>query len=197
MTEIVLQNNLVKLRKIQQSDVEAVFDVATKPEIWTHIAMTLSTKEDVEKYVATQVQFNETGERIVFVVIDQITEKIIGVTSIFDVSNIHAHCEIGATWLTPNYWRTGVNTNCKFLLLEYIFETLEFERAQIKTDNLNERSQRAIERIGATFEGRLRSHMRRKDGTMRDTIMYSIIKEEWPKVKGNLQQMLEVYEERE
>ena len=119
--------------------------------------------------------------------LDKITNKIIGSTSIYEISTHHARCEIGSTWLTPTYWRTAINTNCKYLLLQYIFEQMKLERVQLKTDNLNIRSQNAIERIGAKFEGRLRSHMRRKDQSMRDTMVYSIIREEWPEVKAMLE----------
>lgn len=196
MTDILLQNDLVLLRPIQLEDVKAVAEVATDERIWEHIAYTLATEEDVTNYVQKQVALNETGERIVLVILDKITNKIIGSTSIYDFSVEHAHCEIGSTWLTPAYWRTAINTNCKFLLLQHLFEEMNFNRVQIKTDNLNIRSQQAIERIGAKFEGRLRRHMLRKDGSLRDTMMYSIIREEWPDVKAMLENRIYEYEDR-
>ena len=196
MAEIHLENDLVLLRPIKMEDTKALAEVGTDERIWEHIAYTLATESDVNKYVAEQVRLVEKGERIVFVVIDKITNKIIGSTSIYDISIQHARCEIGSTWLTPIYWRTAVNTNCKYLLLRYIFEEMELERVQLKTDNLNERSQNAVERLGAKFEGRLRSHMRRKDGSMRDTMMYSIILEEWPDVKIMLERRISDYEDR-
>jgi RimJ/RimL family protein N-acetyltransferase len=94
--------------------------------------------------------------------------------------------EIGSTWLTPAVWRTAVNTECKLLLLRHAFETLGCIRVQIKTDALNKRSRRAIERLGAQFEGILRQHMVVRDGRYRDTAMYSIIDTEWPAVKAKL-----------
>jgi N-acetyltransferase len=196
MTELRLENDLVLVRPIEMEDEQALAEVATDERIWEHIAHTLATKEDVKQYVAEQVKLIDKGERLVFVVIDKMTNKIIGSTSIYDISNQHAHCEVGSTWLSPTYWRTVVNTNCKYLLLRYIFEELQLERVQLKTDNLNERSQNAIERIGAKFEGRLRSHMRRKDGSMRDTMLYSIIREEWPEVKAMLESRISDYEDR-
>lgn len=196
LTKIRLENNLVMLRLIELLDVDDIYEVATDERIWEHIAYTLSSKEDVATYVQNQVKLSESGERFVFVIIDRITNKIIGSTSIYDISWEHSRCEIGSTWLTPNYWRTAINTNCKYLLFQYVFETLELERVQLKTDNLNERSQNAIKGIGAKFEGRLRSHMRRKDGTMRDTMLYSIIREDWPKVKTMLECRIAEYEDR-
>ena len=187
MTTIRLENDLVLLRLMQMEDAQAIAEVATDESIWEHIAYTLATNVDVNHYVAEQLQLVEKGERLVFVIIDKITNKIIGSTSIYEISTHHARCEIGSTWLTPTYWRTAINTNCKYLLLQYIFEQMKLERVQLKTDNLNIRSQNAIERIGAKFEGRLRSHMRRKDQSMRDTMVYSIIREEWPEVKAMLE----------
>ena len=195
-TQIALENDLIMLRLMELSDVDEIYEVATDERIWEHIAYALSTKEEVEKYVHSQVRLNESEERFVLVIIDQVTNKIIGSTSIYEISKEHSRCEIGSTWLTPSYWRTAVNTNCKYLLLQHVFETLELERVQLKTDNLNIRSQNAIMRIGAKFEGRLRSHMRRKDGTMRDTMLYSIIREEWPAIKGMLEERMKENEDR-
>lgn len=191
-----LQNDFVLLRPILASDIEELSTVATDERIWAHISYTLATKADVEKYVQDQVALNENGDRLVFVIIDNLTGKIIGSTSIYDLSHEHARCEVGSTWITPTYWRTAINTNCKYLLFQYIFEEMHLERVQLKTDNLNTRSQNAIERIGAKFEGRLRNHMRRKDGTMRDTMMYSITKKEWPEVKAILENHIYEYEDR-
>ena len=196
MTTILLQNDFVLLRPIELKDAKAIAAVATDERIWEHIAYTLATEEDVVEYVEKQVALTEKGERIVFVIMDQLTNKIIGSTSLYDFSLEHARCEIGSTWLTPAYWRTAINTNCKYLLLQHIFEEMNFNRVQIKTDNLNVRSQQAIERIGAKFEGQLRRHMRRKDGSLRDTMMYSIIREEWPDVKAMLENRIYEYEDR-
>jgi len=196
MSTIRLENDVVLLRLMTMEDAQAITEVATDQRIWEHIANTLETDADVNQYVAEQVQLIEQGERLVFVIIDKITNRIIGSTSIYEISTHHARCEIGSTWLTPTYWRTAVNTNCKYLLLQYIFEQMKLERVQLKTDNLNERSQNAIERIGAKFEGRLRSHMRRKDNSMRDTMLYSIIREEWPEVKAMLENRIFEYVDR-
>lgn len=196
MEKIQLENEIIRLRLMEEADVDAILEVSTDKRIWEHIAYSLITREDVEKYVNSNMKMISSKERLIFVIIDKLTGKIIGSTSIYAISEEHAHCEIGATWITPTYWRTSTNTTCKYLLFQYIFETLELERVQIKTDNLNERSQNAILRIGAKFEGRLRSHMRRKNGTMRDTMLYSIIKSEWPEVKKHLEDKLSQEEDR-
>lgn len=196
MKTIILQNDLVLLRPIELTDAQEIFEAGADERIWTHISFTIETKSDAESFVNSAITSMGKGEKVVFAILDKLTNAVIGSTSYMDINHTHKHLEIGSTWLTPNYWRTSINTNCKFLLLEYAFETLEFERVQIKTDNLNVRSQDAIERIGATFEGQLRSHMKRKDGSMRDTMMYSFIRSEWPEKKLALLELLAQEEDR-
>ncbi|WP_233279353.1 GNAT family N-acetyltransferase [Microterricola pindariensis] len=112
--------------------------------------------------------------------------SVIGSTSFIDVQPENASLEIGSTTYTPAVWSGPVNPETKLLLLGYAFETLGAGRVQLKTDIRNTRSQRAIERLGARYEGVLRRHMRRDDGTVRDTVMFSIIAEEWPAVREAL-----------
>lgn len=109
-----------------------------------------------------------------------------GSTRYGDIRPEHAGLEIGWTWLHPRWHGSGVNRRMKGLLLAHAFETLGMQRVQLKTDLLNLRSQRAIEKLGATREGVLRRHMRRADGSMRDTVMYSVIREEWPQLRAQL-----------
>ncbi|MEL3961571.1 GNAT family N-acetyltransferase [Lysinibacillus endophyticus] len=187
---MLIENSLVKLRPMQLEDVDAIYEVAKYPEIWTHMSINVNGKEDVLKYVESALKTKETGTEIPLVIIDGQTNKIIGSTKLMDIDKKHKRGEIGFTWLTPSYWRTAINTNCKYLLLSYCFEVLEWNRVQIKTDHENFRSQKAIERIGAKKEGILRNHMVRKDGTIRHTVMYSIIKDEWPETKQYIEQLL-------
>ena len=159
-----LQNHIVTLKPMELEDVEGIFTAACHKEIWTHMSITIRNEEDVFKYVKDALKVKETGTEMPFVILDSSTNQIIGSTRLMDIHNNHKRGEIGFTWLTPSYWRTAVNTNCKYLLLTYCFETLGWQRVQIKTDHENSRSQKAIERIGATKEGTLRNHMIRKDG---------------------------------
>lgn len=112
--------------------------------------------------------------------------ELAGSTRYGDLRPADSGLEIGWTWLHPRHMRTGVNPRMKRLLLAHAFEQMHMERVQLKTDIRNTRSQGAIAKLGATREGVLRSHMRRPDGTMRDTVMFSITREEWPQVKANL-----------
>lgn len=183
MQEIRLENDVVLLRPVEINDIEAITNVASDPQIWEHLSVTLLTTEAVENYVHNAVNERENGASYMFVVIDKNTDKLIGCTSFLDISLAHKRLEIGATWYHPSVWRTAINTNCKFLLFQYCFENLELNRVQIKTGHENDRSQKAIERVGAVKEGVLRSHMIRKEGTIRNTVMYSIIAEDWKQLK--------------
>lgn len=187
MKQIRLENDAVQLRLIAHGDVEGILEAANDPNIWVHMPYTLLTEEEVVQYVEKAVEEHETDQAYKFVIINKKTGKIIGSTTLFDISLQHKRLEIGHTWITPAYWRTDINTNCKYLLLTYCFEQLELQRVQIKTDHENIRSQKAIERLGATKEGILRNHMIRKDGTIRHTVMYSLTHEEWPIVKKHFE----------
>ncbi|WP_201261902.1 GNAT family protein [Metasolibacillus sp. FSL H7-0170] len=185
-----LQNEIVRLVHIERAHIDGIYEAAHDERIWAHTSLHLMTKTAVENYVETAIKQREASTVITFVIINQATEKIVGATSLFDFDNAHKRLEIGYTWLTPACWGTAINTNCKYILLAYCFERLAMNRVQLKTDNENKRSQQAIERIGAKKEGILRNHMVRKNGTLRDTHLYSITKEEWPQVKQYFEQTL-------
>lgn len=190
INDITLKNSIVCLREISRNDVDLIAEVAFDERIWPFLSTTIQTRQDVETYVETAIANMTSGAEYTFIIIDQVTGSIVGSTRFMDISRQHNRLEIGSTWITPNYWRTAINTNCKYLLLEYCFETLDMKRVQIKTDNENERSKQAIARIGAKFEGILRQHMTRKDGTIRDTAMFSVVHTEWQETKVHLQKLL-------
>lgn len=118
------------------------------------------------------------------------TGEIVGTTSIGDVLTEQEQCHLGWTAYTPHVWRTKVNPECKYLLLRHCFEDLGMGRVKIQTDNVNTRSQAAIAKLGATKEGVLRRHRRRADGSFRDTVVFSVLVDEWPRVKAGLEQRL-------
>ena len=186
----ILKNDIVKLIPMELAHVDGLFQAAQDERIWTHMSVELLTRESVELYVTDAVNKRESGTDFAFVIVDAQSDQIIGATWYLDISLQHKRLEIGSTWLNPSYWRTNLNTNCKYLLLQYGFEELGMQRIQIKTGHENIRSQQAIERLGATKEGVLRSHMIRKEGTIRHTVMYSIIQEEWPEIKKHFETVL-------
>jgi RimJ/RimL family protein N-acetyltransferase len=137
------------------------------------------------------------GERAVaaypFAQVDAATGKAVGVTTYRDVDERHRTLEVGGTWIGRPWWRTALNTEAKLLFLGHAFETLRANRVAIKTDIRNERSQAAIARLGAVREGVLRHQYVRRDGSLRDTVMYSIVPDEWPAVKARLRARLEAH----
>ncbi|MFF5995024.1 GNAT family N-acetyltransferase [Lysinibacillus sp. KU-BSD001] len=185
-----LENKLITLIPISREHVDGIYKAAQDKRIWEHLSVDLTEREQVVAYVQEAVEKREAGTDFAFVMVEKASGNIVGCTWFLDISREHKRLEIGATWITPAYWRTAVNTNCKYVLLQYCFEKLQFNRVQIKTGHENIRSQRAIERIGATKEGVLRNHMIRKEGTIRHTVMYSITKEEWPHVKKHFEEKL-------
>ncbi|MCZ2259518.1 GNAT family N-acetyltransferase [Sporosarcina sp. G11-34] len=194
MESIYLNGNTVFLRLMTTDDVEGIYACSQDERIWTHLSRALQTKEDVQNYIEQALINRETGTEYPFVIVLRETNKVIGSTRFLDISSEHKRLEIGWTWLHPSFWRTTINTECKYLLLSYCFEQLQFQRVQIKTGHENIQSQKAIERIGAKKEGVLRNHMIRPNRKVRHTVMYSVIKEEWHEVKKHLEKLMEKYE---
>jgi RimJ/RimL family protein N-acetyltransferase len=148
------------------------------------------TIDDARTYVRTALDGQKEGITLPFVIFDRETGQIVGTTRYADISPEHRSLEIGWTWYHPSVWRSRVNTECKYLLLRHGFETLGTVRIQLKTDLRNERSQKAITRLGAVREGVLRNHRIMKDGYVRHTVMFSIMDSEWPDVKQRLEQFI-------
>lgn len=175
-----------KLIPLDESHTERLFAAGQEREIWTYMTAKISRLEHMRQMVRKALKAKEEGKEYPFTIIDQETDTVVGSTRFLDISVPHRNLEIGSTWLSPRVHRTAINTECKFLLLRYCFETLGTVRVQIKTDLRNLRSQKAIERIGGVKEGILRRHRILPDGYIRDTVYYSILDLEWPKVKSHL-----------
>lgn len=185
-----LENNIVQLIPIEWEHVEGIYEAAQDKRIWEHMSVDLTEKRNVMEYVKEAIQKRNNGTDFAYVIVNKKTGEIIGATWFLDLSKQHKRLEIGSTWLNPIYWRSNINTNCKYLLLKYCFEELQLNRVQIKTGHENLRSQKAIERIGAVKEGILRNHMIRKEGIIRHTVLYSFIKEEWGKAAKRFEEQL-------
>ena len=162
-------------------------------ELWKWVLVKFAipkSENDMEQLIKSMVAEKVDNEREPWAVIDLKTNKCIGSTSYLDIEIERKTLEIGSTFYGAIARRTAINTETKLLLLSEAFDNRGYERVQLKADNLNEVSLRAIERIGAKKEGVLRNHFLRRDGSRRDTVMYSIIRSEWPVVKSRLQEML-------
>jgi RimJ/RimL family protein N-acetyltransferase len=160
------------------------------PAIFRHIPYSMETQADVHRVFSTAMAINQTGKGGYFANRLRSSGKVIGGTGIRVVDPGVPSVEIGMTWILPQWQRTRVNTEAKFLQLSYCFEEAGVERVEFKTDALNARSRAAIARLGAREEGTMRSHMRRENGTLRDSVYFAITLPEWPLVKTRLESML-------
>jgi len=151
----------------------------------------VTTQEKMRQMIDDLLTRQERGTDLPFVVIHQNSGRAIGMTRYLNIEPQNRAVEVGGTWYGPGYQRTMVNTECKLLMLAYAFECLGCIRVQLKTDLRNERSQRAIERIGAVREGVLRDHVILEDGYVRSSVYYSILSREWPRVKQHLLKLLD------
>lgn len=164
---------------------EGLWEAAKPDEIWTFVASKVRTKADMEQMILAAIQEREKGTQYTFTVLDN-ENRVIGSTSFLGISPVHNSAEIGSTWYHPDVWRTRVNTECKLLLLKHAFEVWNLTRVQLKTDSRNLRSQQAIARLGAVKEGTLRKDRKISDGYVRDTVYFSILRDEWKEVKSGL-----------
>jgi len=188
---ITLTGRHVRLEPLSEAHVPDLCLVGLEPSIWRNMLYgDIDSAAKMLGFVQDLLGRQAAGTDLPFAVIDRASGRAIGCTRFMDIQAWNRGVEIGGTWYGPTYQRTAVNTECKYLLLRHAFEVWGCIRVQFKTDRRNERSQRAIERLGALREGVLRNHMLRPDGTIRDSVYYSIIDSEWPAVKARLEEKL-------
>ncbi|MBZ5525382.1 MAG: GNAT family N-acetyltransferase [Acidobacteriia bacterium] len=187
---VVLRGTAVRLEPLTIDHVEALARVGLDPELWRWIPTQVTTTEEMRAYVMTALDEQRHGVSLPFVIVDQASGQVIGSTRYGNIQPAHHRLEIGWTWITPAWQRTAVNTEAKLLLLTHAFETLGAMRVELKTDALNEKSRKAILRIGAMEEGTFRKHIITASGRVRDSVYFSIIDTEWPAVKMKLQRRL-------
>ena len=154
--------------------------------LWTIRVTSVPEPENTHKYIEDALAMREAGNRFAFVVQDATSGKVLGCSSYHDILPAVKRVEIGYTWYAKSVQRTHVNTACKLLLMTHAFETLACHVVGWRTDNFNFASQAAIERLGARKDGVIRGHALRRDGTIRDTVMYSLRAGEWPEVRAQL-----------
>ncbi len=195
---VVLLGKHVRLIPMEEAHVPALAEIGVGQSFWDFMLYgRMETEADMRNWVREILARAEKGTDLPFVVVHLASGRIAGATRYLNIAPKDRGLEIGGTWYGTEFQRTGVNTECKYLLLRYAFEILGAIRVQLKTDLRNERSQRAIERIGAVREGVLRNHMILPDGTFRHSVFYSIIVSEWPGVKARLEEMMRKYEKKE
>ncbi|GAA3724823.1 hypothetical protein GCM10022225_02190 [Plantactinospora mayteni] len=190
-TPVPMSGAHVRLEPLAESHVDALYAATRDPEVWTHLsAAQPADPTGLAEIVRIALDAHWRGERVPWVQLDAATGEVLGTTSFYEIDPGHRSVAIGHTWLGRRWWRTGVNTEAKLLLLTRAFTELGAERVVWHTDLRNERSQRAIERLGATREAVLRRHRQRPDGSWRDTVQYAMLADEWPKAQVRLQERL-------
>ena len=189
---ITLEGAYLRLEPLATTHAPRLFEIGNEPSIWTYLpSAPFKTPPDALRWIEDALRAAEQRTQLPFAAVDGASGMIAGSTRYLDLNPNERSIEIGWTWYGTSYQRTPLNTEAKFLLLEHAFERLGAVRVQFKTDLRNERSQRAIERLGARREGVLRKHMTLpKNGFIRDTVFYSVIDEEWPDVKARLRSLL-------
>jgi len=183
---VTLVGDLVSLTPLSHDDVEGLAAASADGHLSTLQYTSVPAPEDMSAWIDTCLERQQTGTFLPFVVRRRDTDAVIGMTTYCNVVPAHRHVEIGHTWNARSAQRTGTNTESKLLLLTHAFETLDCIAVEFRTHWLNRQSRQAIERLGAKQDGILRSHQVMPDGTLRDTVVYSILPHEWPAVKSEL-----------
>lgn len=187
---VVLARGPVRLVPLDLSHVDGLMAAAADGELWNFRVTSVPEPGQTRAYVEQALAQREAGNRLPFAVLDAATGQVLGSTSYHDIVPAIDRLEIGWTWYARSVQRTAVNTTAKLLLLQHAFDTLGARLVGWRTDNFNLASQRAIERLGARKDGVLRHHAVRRDGTVRDTVMYSLAAGEWPEVRAHLEWQL-------
>ena len=181
----------VELVPLALEHVAGLRAAAADGELWKLRITSVPEPDQTQAYIEDALKAREAGHRFAFAVRDAATGMVLGSSSYHDILPAVKRVEIGYTWYAARCQRTHINTTCKLLLLSHAFDTLGCNVVGWRTDNFNHASQRAIERLGAKKDGVIRGHALRRDGTIRDTVMYSLRSGEWPEVKAQLLYMLD------
>lgn len=187
---VTLEGSFVRLEPLSLSHLAELCEVAFDEEIWRYTASVIKTERDLKEYIETALRWREEGSALPFATIDKASGRAVGSTRFAAIDRVNRHMEIGWTWIAGAYQRTYVNTEAKYLMLGHAFEDLGCLRVEFKTDSLNEKSRRALTRIGALEEGTFRNHMIMPGGRIRHSVYYSIIDTEWPAVRASLEEKL-------
>ncbi|MEZ5047471.1 MAG: GNAT family N-acetyltransferase [Chitinophagaceae bacterium] len=178
--DYILENNIVCLSPLRLEDIEKLnhFSI-NEPDLWTYSLLQANTPEKMEMYIKNAIEGRKNEHSYPFLVFDKRSNEVAGSTRFYDIQIEHATLQLGYTWYGKKFQNTGLNKNCKYLLLAFAFETLGIERVEFRADNENNRSINAMKSIGCKVEGILRSNTYKANGERRDSIILSILKHEW------------------
>jgi N-acetyltransferase len=185
---VTLEGRWVRLEPLRIEHVDALWRAGADPDLWSVTSARIRSVDDMRAYVESALA--DPGS-LPFCTVDRDSGQVVGTTRFANIVPEHKRVEIGWTFIEKSHQRTPLNTEAKYLMFRYAFETWGFNRVELKTSAVNYQSRTAILRVGAMQEGILRRHMINPDGSTRDTVYYSVIAEEWPQVKSRLERMLE------
>jgi len=183
---LVLETERVLLRPINESDFEPFLHLAQDAEMWKYFTLNLADESQLRAWMDVAFTDRAAGTRRPFTIVDKITGQIAGSSSMGNISYYDKRLEIGWSWLGQNFRGAGVNFNAKYSMMRYAFDQMNFERVEFKTDWLNERAKQGLRKVGGKEEGVLRSHMTMWNDRRRDSIYFSVIKNEWPGLKETI-----------
>ena len=189
--EFIADGKNVRLEISREEHAVDLAAVVAKGELHKLWYTMIPEPDGISDEIQRRLELREQGSMLPFTIIDKSSEKPVGMTTYMNIDAISPRLEIGSTWICPSVQKTPINTECKYLLLQHAFEELHCIAVEFRTHFVNHQSRRAIERLGAKFDGVIRSHMIMQNGTVRDTAIYSILRSEWPTVQANLQWQLE------
>lgn len=195
LKSLSLEGEKVKLIPLEKTHKNGLVEAASDGKLWDLWFTTVPSEDTIDQYISQAIAQKEALTALPFVIIEKSSNKIIGSTRFCNAEAVHRRLEIGYTWYAKSHQGTGINTECKYLLLQYAFETLNCIAVQFKTDWFNIASRNAIARLGAKQDGILRNDRLNADGTYRDTVVFSIIAQEWHGVKKSLEYRLKKYKE--
>ena len=187
---VTLSTDKLILRPLAMSDVPALAEAAGDGAIWEKKTTTVPRPEGFAAYVEKALELQEQGSALPFTTVVRDGDRVVGCTRYMNIDATNHRVEIGTTWIGKSWQRTFVNSHAKFLMLRHAFETLECNAVEFRTHARNDQSRAAIERLGAKLDGILRQHMIMPDGHVRDTVVYSILRDEWPAIRDRLESNL-------
>ena len=194
---VTLEGRYIILRPPLIDDIDGLSIAARDGEIWNNRFSQFPNPNEIQKYIQEMLELRSKGSILPFITIHKASNTIVGTTRYLNIDYENHRLEIGHTWIAKSWRKTYVNTEAKFLMLQYAFEKLACIAVEIRTDVLNKVSRQSIQRLGAKQDGILRHHKIMRDGRIRDTVCYSIIKSEWKQVKENLKEKLCKYDDKQ
>jgi N-acetyltransferase len=185
-SNLILQTSKLILRPMEENDFDIFFELAQDEDAWNYFTLNLADKEQLKKWMDQAFADRSANTRRPFTIIEKSSSQVAGSMSMGNISLHDLRLEIGWSWLGKEFRSTDVNRHAKYVMMKYAFDELKFERVEFKTDLLNQRARKGLEKIGGKEEGILRSHMTMWNNRRRDSVYYSVLKNEWPGLKQTI-----------